>query len=298
MGGTPTARRRRLIVNADDYGLTEATSRAILQAHHRGIVTSTSVLALAPGFASSVDWLRDEPALGIGAHLAAVGEDPPLLTAREIPTLVDRRGRLPISWRQLLPRCAAGRVDPDDLRREFDAQLDALEAERLPLDHVDTHQNVHLWPMIGDVVLDAAGARGIRAVRVTRSRATSVVGVTVRRLATRFEHRLDGAGWVYPAASTGLDEAGHLDVSGMIDAVFRLAAQLDADPTGPSTPRGAGVAELASHPGAHADPDRHRYTWDYSWGGELDALCDPAVRRAVDELGFELCRFADLEGVR
>lgn len=284
-------------MNADDYGLTEATSSAILRAHREGIVTSTSVLTLAPGFVSTVGWLRDEPELGIGAHLAAVGEDPPLLTAREIPTLVDRRGRLPLSWRQLLPRCAAGRIDPDDLRREFAAQLDALESERLPLDHVDTHQNVHLWPMIGEVVLAVAGARGIRAVRVTRSAATSVVGVTVRRLATRFEGRLDGAGWTYPAASTGLDEAGHLDVSGMIDAVFRLAARLDAGPTGSAAPAGTGFAELATHPGAHVDPDRHRYEWDYEWGGELEALCDPAVRRAVDELGFERCRFSDLVAV-
>ncbi|HEX7094516.1 MAG TPA: ChbG/HpnK family deacetylase, partial [Acidimicrobiales bacterium] len=86
--------RRLLIVNADDYGLTAAVSAGILRAHRNGIVTSTSVLALAPGFRQSAAWLLDEPSLGVGAHLALVGEDPPLLSAREIPTLVDRRGRL------------------------------------------------------------------------------------------------------------------------------------------------------------------------------------------------------------
>ena len=64
----------------------------------------------------------------MGVHLAAVGEDPPLLSAREVPTLVDRRGRLARSWRAFLPRAAAGRVDPDDLRREFGAQIAAVRA--------------------------------------------------------------------------------------------------------------------------------------------------------------------------
>lgn len=289
MDRTDAVSRRRLIVNADDYGLTRGTSEAILRAHREGVVTSTSVLALAPAAPSTLPWLLDEPALGVGAHLAAVGEDPPLLSAREIPTLVDRRGRLPASWRALLPRCAAGRVDPDDLRREFRAQLDLLEGAGLRLDHVDSHQNVHLWPMIGEVVLEVAAARGIRAVRVTRSSAGSPVGLTVRRLAVRFERRLEQAGWRYPEVSTGLDEAGRLDTPGMIQAVFGLAARLDAIPGNHPV-----HAELATHPGAHTDPDRHRYRWGYRWGDELDALCSRAVRAAIDELGFERCRFADL----
>src|SRR4051812_5129885 len=82
---------RLLIVNADDYGLTPGVSRAIVDGHRDGIVTSTSVIALGPAFAATRPWLDEVPALGTGAHLAAVGEDPPLLSAREIPTLVDRR---------------------------------------------------------------------------------------------------------------------------------------------------------------------------------------------------------------
>jgi chitin disaccharide deacetylase len=95
-----------LIVNADDYGLTEGVSTAILRAHRDGIVTSTSVLAIAPAFDRTSGWLAEAPTLGIGAHLALVGEDPPVLTAREIPTLVDGRGRLAMSWRTFLPKAA------------------------------------------------------------------------------------------------------------------------------------------------------------------------------------------------
>lgn len=273
---------RLLIVNADDYGLTTGVAEAILAAHRDGVITSTSVLTLAPGYERSVGWLHDHPDLGTGAHLAAVGEDPPLLSAREIPTLVDRRGRLRLSWRQFLPLAAARRIDPDDLRREFTAQIDRLEADGLTIDHLDSHQNVHLWPMVRDVVLELGEARGVKVIRVTRSSAKSVVGRTVQRLAGQLEQRLDDAGWRYAAASTGLDEAGNLDTAAMVRAVDRLGAT------------GAATAELASHPGGHHDPDRHRYEWSYQWGDELDALRSPEVRAAIASHGFRLATFADL----
>jgi predicted glycoside hydrolase/deacetylase ChbG (UPF0249 family) len=273
---------RLLIVNADDYGLTPGVSRAVIDAHHGGIVTSTSVIALGPAFERTRPWLDDAPRLGVGAHLAAVGEDPPLLTAREIPTLVDRRGRLPMSWRVFLPRAAAGRIDPDDLHREFGAQLQCLVDAGLTLDHLDTHQNLHLWPMVRRVVMDLGALHGIRAIRVTRSAGRPPIGVGVRRLARLLEQACDQTGWATPEASTGLDEAGHLDETAMIQALFRLAAT------------GGRSAELATHPGTPDDPERHRYRWNYQWDDEYAALRSSAVRAAVRELGFRLGSFADL----
>ncbi|MFN0090689.1 MAG: ChbG/HpnK family deacetylase [Acidimicrobiales bacterium] len=269
-----------LIVNADDYGLTPAVSQGILDAHRRGVVTSTSALALAPGFARCARWLDDHPELGVGVHLAAVGEDPPLLTAAEIPTLVDRRGRLAASWRQFLPRAAAGRIDPADLRREFAAQLAAVRAARPAPTHLDTHQHLHLWPLVGRVVLELASAEGVPAVRVTRSAARSPVGAGVRRLARRLEHAAAGAARQSPARFAGLDEAGRLDEAALVAALEALA--------------GAESAEIGCHPGAGDDPDRARYRWGYSWEAELAALCSPGVRRRVDQLGFRLGTFAAL----
>jgi chitin disaccharide deacetylase len=271
-----------LIVNADDYGLTTAVSQGILHAHRQGVVTSTSVLALAPGFRPSAPWLRDEERLGIGAHLAAVGEDPPLLSAREIPTLVDRRGRLPISWRRLLPRLLARRVDPADIAREFAAQLGAIRSEGLTVDHLDTHQHVHLWPGVREVVLDLAVRAGVPAVRVTRSNERSLVGSTVRRFAKKLEAEARVDGLAFPGDAAGLDEAGRLDTATAVTALDRLAASAQA------------CVELSAHPGAHDDPDRDRYRWNYRWGAELDALCAPEVRATIDRHAFRLGTYADI----
>ncbi len=272
---------RLLIVNADDYGLTQGVSRGILAAHAEGIVTSTSVLAVAPAFAPTVGWLLDVPSLGVGAHLAAVGEDPPLLSAAEIPTLVDRRGHLATSWRQFLPRAAAGRIDPDDLAREFEAQADAVAGAGARLGHLDTHQHLHLWPMVRKVVLGMAERRGL-AVRVTRSAARSPVGVVVRRLTKGLERDARAKGLRFPGDAAGLDEAGALDRLTLVTTVGRLAA-------GAAT-----SAEVGSHPGGPDDPERGRYRWNYRWEDELAALTSPEARRAVTEGGFTLGTYADL----
>lgn len=274
--------RALLIVNADDYGLTEGVAEGILDAHRHGVVTSTSVLALSPAFATTVRWLSDVPTLGTGAHLAAVGEDPPLLSAREVPTLVDRRGRLWSSWRVFLPRAAAGRIDPGDLRREFAAQLDAVSSAGVEIDHLDTHQNLHLWPLVADVVLDLGEEREVKVVRVTRSVEKGPIGLMVQRLASRLESELDRRGWSYARASTGLDEAGHLALPDMVAALGRLA--------GTKAP----TAELATHPGRPDDAARARYRWSYQWDEEYAALRSATVRAAVEELGFRLGRFSDL----
>ncbi len=272
---------RLLIVNADDYGLTTGVSRGILQAHRDGIVTSTSVLTLAPGFAATAGWLGDVGSLGVGVHLAAVGEDPPLLSAAEIPTLVDKGGHLASSWRQFLPRAAAGRIDADDLAREFAAQADAVAGAGLPIGHLDTHQHLHLWPLVRGVVLDLAERLGA-GVRVTRSAARSPVGVVVRRLARTLEVDARARGLRFPESAVGLDEAGALDRATLVGALARFAAA------------GAPSVEVGSHPGGEDDPERHRYRWDYRWEEELAALTSPEAHRAVEEGGFTLGTYADL----
>ena len=100
-----------LIVNADDFGLTPGVCQAILRAGACGIVTSTSALANGPALSGAVGALRDS-GLGVGAHLALVGHQGPVLGAREVPSLVNHRGQLASGWKPFLSRCALGRIDP------------------------------------------------------------------------------------------------------------------------------------------------------------------------------------------
>jgi len=272
---------RLLIVNADDFGLTPGVCNGILRGHRDGIISSTTALAVGPAFASHAPALVDS-GLPTGAHLAVVGEDPPVLAAREIPTLVDEHGRFPLSWRTFVRRAALGRIDREDLRREFRAQIEVLRAAGVQPTHIDAHQNVHLWPSVADVVIEVARDEGIPALRLTRSHVWTPTSLGVRTLSASLERRARGAGMAVPAASTGLDEAGHLTRTRLLTAVAELAAT------------GAPSAELATHPGEADDPERARYDWDYTWPDELAALCAPETRDAVARAGFELGSFADL----
>jgi predicted glycoside hydrolase/deacetylase ChbG (UPF0249 family) len=278
-----------LIVNGDDFGLTPGVTHGIADAFRAGVLRSTSMLAVAPAFdlAASVAASGNVAGLGIGAHLALVGEDPPLLSAREVPSLVGRRGDFPASWRQFLARASARRVDPADVRRELNAQLDRLAAAGIHPTHLDTHQHLHLWPLVRGVVLDLAVERGIGAVRVPGSAAGGAVGRVVRHRAVRLRQAAAAAGLATPDRFAGLDEGGGLDGARLCEVVSRLGEGLAA----------AGAAELGCHPGRAVDPERRRYRWGYAWPEELDALRSPLVRRAIDGAGLRLGSFAELGAV-
>ena len=267
-----------LVVNADDFGLTPGVCQGILRAGEEGVVTSTSALVVAPAFAQFAPALRDS-GLGVGCHVALVGEDPLLLGPSEVPTLVDAAGRPPLRWREFLQRWLLCRIDPDDVRREAAAQLAACRSAGLEVDHLDSHQHVHLLPSVGAALVDLCAAEGVAAVRRPDAE-HGLQAVGVRRLASRFARRAARAGVRTTDGFAGLDGAGHLGVSGMVAAVTALA--------------GAASAELGVHPGADPDPDRARYEWGYDWSGELSALCDPGLRDAVERSGFRLGTFADL----
>jgi predicted glycoside hydrolase/deacetylase ChbG (UPF0249 family) len=240
------------------------------------------VLGIGRAFPQAARWLGDVAELGVGVHLAAVGEEPPLLSAREIPTLLDRRGSFPRSWRGFVRQAAAGRVDPDDLRREFAAQVERVRQVGVPLTHLDAHQHLHLWPAVGEVVVGLARRFGIGAVRVPRLRAPTVTGLGVTILARRLAGRARRAGLGFPGDAVGIEVAGSLDTARMERVLRRLGAGT------------AGTVELTVHPGEAHDPDRQCYRWGYRWGDELEALTSSSVRRAVADCGFTLATYRAL----
>ena len=264
---------RVLVVTADDFGLTAATSRAIIDAHERGIVTAVSVLGNGPATDATLPLLADHPALEVGVHVALVGEDPPLSPASSIPTLVDRSGRLRTSWRRFVVDLAVGRIDPADVRRELDAQVEVVATGQRPIRHLNMHQHLQLWPLLGTVCLDAAHAHGIGYVRTPGSASLAPRGLAIRGLTERLRRGCAERAVATTESFAGLDEAGRWDVASLVAAIHR----------------GAGASrEINVHPGSVADPDRERYRWGYRWGQELAALRDPAVREAVGEAGYRL----------
>ncbi len=280
MTGHAHEQRKKLIVNADDYALTDGISRGILRAARQGVVTSTSVLALGPSFEQAAQWLADTAGIGVGVHCALVGEDPPLLPAFEIPTLVDRRGHFPRTWRTFAARAALGRVDSGDVARELTAQIQSVAAIGHPISHLDAHQHLQLIPLIGQTIVALAKRFRVPAIRVPDVSPVNRLWVPIGVLGSRLRRRATRHGLLVPDCSIGIDVAGTLESSRLRATLERLART-----HGP-------IVELTVHPGERHDPQRVRYQWGYRWPEELSALTDPSIRRTVDRLGFELATYS------
>ena len=246
---------RRLIVNADDFGLTRGVSAGILAAHRHGIVTSTTVLVTADADREDVAAARDS-GLGVGLHVnLTLGA--PLTTGR---SLVDGAGRFVRDARR-----AAARAQAADVRAEVEAQAERFQRLfRRPPSHLDTHHHVGLHPPVREVVLDIARA----------------LGVPVRSQDAAARARARGAGLVTPDHFFG--ESGP-------DAYWSLArtlAHLRSLPTG--------VSEFMTHPGWFDDALGYsRYGRQREV--EMIGLGTPAARAAVAALGITLSTFAHLQ---
>ena len=77
---------RKLIVNADDFGFSEAVNHGILKAMEDGIVTSTSIMANMPGFAHAAALYHEHPDMAVGVHLNLTCYRPLLSTHKTLVT--------------------------------------------------------------------------------------------------------------------------------------------------------------------------------------------------------------------
>ena len=155
----------RLILNADDFGLTAGVNRAIIELHRAGLLTSTTLMAKAAATTEAVELARATPSLGVGCHVVLMDGEPEL-SALEIPTLVDSRtSRFYPTLGTFLKQLLTRRIRPAAIEAEAAAQIAFLQRCGLRLTHIDTHKHTHMFPAVLRPVLRAAKAAGIHAVR-------------------------------------------------------------------------------------------------------------------------------------
>lgn len=275
----------RLIVHADDFGISAGVNAGIVQAHRHGILTSASLMVSGAAFDGAVSLLRENPGLDAGVHLTLVGERP-LLDPGRIPSLVDAGGRLPGAAPSFMRRYLAGRIDIEDVRRELDAQIGRARECVPAVSHLDSHQHLHMLPAVWKITMQLARRHGIRAVR--RPREALRASMLLRPAGyPRLAQQLVLNAFCAAAGRGSLREPDHFFGfyhGGRLgrDNLLVLLRSLPAD----------GYCELMCHPGSDATDAAH--DWGYRWRDERDALTDEAVRRTVSERGIQLVSYADL----
>lgn len=284
---------RRLIVNADDFGFTSGVNRAIAEAHSRGVVTSSTLMANGPAFAEAVQLAKSLPKLSIGCHVVLI-DGRPILEAQRLPSFTDgtdfRDGLMTFAGRAI-----AGRIDADEVAAEAGAQIRKIQAAGIAVSHIDTHKHTHLFPTILRPLLRAAASCGVRAIRnpfgprlpLRSSQLLTRPGLWRRyaelrvlgRFAGKFRDAVDREGFLTPNGTLGIVVTGVLD-----ETLFHAIAL--------SIPQG--TWEFVCHPG-YNDPDLQRAETRLraSRETELHVLTLPAAREVLSQEGIELISYRD-----
>jgi predicted glycoside hydrolase/deacetylase ChbG (UPF0249 family) len=248
----------RLILNADDFGLTPGINRAIGELHAAGVLTSATLMANGPAFDDAVAVARAHPTLGVGCHIVLT-DGVPLAPLEHIPGLLGPDGKtLRPSLTDFIQALLRGKIKPAEIELESLFQIRKLQAAGITITHLDTHKHTHLFPVVTRQLLALAESNHIHAIRNPFEPSWSLAldhGSRARRLAIRLIGRLRPRfaaslplhhGRVHTTDGTvAISATGHLDA-------VTLAQVLRALPP-------TGTYELCCHPG-YNDRDLDRVT--------------------------------------
>jgi hopanoid biosynthesis associated protein HpnK len=284
---------RRLIVNADDFGLTSGVNRAIIEGNRSGIVTSATLMANANATESAIDLAQALGSLKTGCHVVLIDGVP---LTENLPSLAGNSQRFRSSLKQFAVAAIRKQIAVDEIQREVEAQIRKLQSQGINLTHLDSHKHTHMFPHILRPMVRAAKACSIRAIRnpfepircwpagmMFRSpglwlRSAGVM--TFQMFAAEFRRVLKEEG------ITSTDGTVGIAVTGLLNRQ-RLMQILEALPEG--------TWELVCHPG-YSDFDLKaagtRLT--QSREIELSALTAAETKNALADRHIELISYADL----
>jgi len=284
---------RRLIVNADDFGLTSGVNRAIVEGNRSGIVTSATLMANARASDAAIDLAKMQPSLKTGCHVVLIDGVP---LAENLPSLTNGSPHFRTSLKQFAIAAVRKQIDAEEIHREVEAQIRKIQSRGITLTHVDSHKHTHMFPHVLRPLLRAAKACGIRAVRNPfEPRHSWPAGMVLRTpglwlrsagvmafglFAAEFRRALNEEGMVSTDGTVGIA------VTGMLDQQ-KLLRILEALPEG--------TWELVCHPGySDADLQAAGTRLTQSREIELSALTSEEIRKALGRHQIELISYADL----
>ncbi len=280
------ARKKKLIVTADDFGKTSAVNEAVIAAHDRGILTSTSLMVTGEACAEAVELAKHRPRLAVGLHLVLICGRA-ALPAADVPHLVDKHGNFSNDTFAAGVKYYFSAAARRELRREIFAQFEAFAATGLPFSHVDGHLHMHMHPTAFAVLVEAAHEYGVKHIRLPREglldtlrlRRTDIgrklLWWSVFGLLSKYAARLmrDG-GFRTPERVYGLLESGAMTEDYWLGLLPRLRSETN---------------EIYCHP-----ETGHRTTDNPFGERELAALLSDKIRQALAEHDFDLSTYADL----
>ncbi len=271
---------KQLVVNADDFGYTRGVNRGIVAAQRDGIVTATTLMAVASAFADAAALAQANPSLDIGMHAVLTGPGAPLTGAREL-RLAD--GCFPRSYPAAIALLAT--CPPAVIVAELCAQAEKIIAAGIRPTHLDCHKHLHCLPFLWEHFVTVA-----RRYRIPFIRRPGDTVITAQRYPAamvlvdcgmRLGAELGMARAPHPALRhfAGQRAVGRLGEAGLLAIIAALPD---------------GTTELMVHPGDCDDDLRRSSRLTDSREREQQVLRSPRVRAALAEHGVQLTTFRAL----
>jgi chitin disaccharide deacetylase len=280
----------RLVLNADDLGLTAPMSELVVALRAEGLVTDTSMLTCGEAFDGAARGLLSHGITATGLHLCVVGGEAPVSLPADVPSLV-RRGRFRSGWPSVAAATAAGRIRVRDVEHEWEAQVVRALDAGLRVTHLDSHQHLHLLPTLLPIAIRIARRFNVSYIRApgterTAKWASSGLGATGKaRILSAFGDRarrmIHTVGLPVPPVVIGLADAGRMT----FDRWTRLLSSLPD-----------GTYEAVLHPGTGDGGTASRYRWGYRWDEEAQVLRGAELRSLLARSSVRTVSFADLSG--
>ena len=276
---------KELIINADDFGLSSGANRGVIRAWQQGILTSTSLMVGGIAFKEAVALARENPGLQVGLHLTLV-QGRAVLEPQGFPALSDASGDFgndPVlaGMRYFFLKPLKRR-----LSQEIEAQIARCLDAGIDLSHVDGHLNIHMHPVVFDILCELMPKYGIKSFRLSRESLAANLAVDRKRLAgkcadsfifaslaKRCRSRLDRLGIRYAAEVKGLLNSGRMTEEYLLQSLDSVAD---------------GLTEIYFHPGCRPCTELDRWMPDYRHDEELAALTSAQVAEKLALLGIRL----------
>ncbi|PSB29444.1 hopanoid biosynthesis-associated protein HpnK [Stenomitos frigidus] len=290
--GHPSS-RRQLIVNGDDFGFSSGVNQAIIAAHERGVLTSTSLMVTGDAFEEAVALAKAHSTLAVGLHLVlACGRS--VLSPTQIPHLVDTQGSFSNQPEKAGLYYHFNAAARRELPLEIRAQLEKFRQTGLPLSHVDGHVHVHVQPVVLHHLVRLAKEFNIRFMRLPFEEASIAIQadrsewITKRLLSfvyaglRRYGKRVLRSQGIHSVDRVyGLLHSGRMTEAYLLKLIPLIQANL---------------VEIYSHPATRVagEPDNGIGLGQ----AERDALISDRVRIAIQHQGFELTNYCHLGVVR
>jgi predicted glycoside hydrolase/deacetylase ChbG (UPF0249 family) len=285
-------RNRYVVINADDFGLSDAINEGILSAHEKGCLTSASLMANGPVFEKAVEIAMGSPDLGVGVHVNFI-RGKPISKLKSVDRLVDERGLFPGTVSSVMRRLTRDPIALDQAESECSAQVERLIKAGIVPTHMDSEKHLHMYPPLFRRLINVARCHGIKWIRIVEENgrlwslnATAKQmgkALLLRYFARKCRRKANEAGLLCADFFYGVLHAGHMGKDVYQEIIGK---------TGP------GVTEIVSHPGfddnGRISPDFGPYFISEKRQYELDALLDGSLTHELRIQQITLTNFEKL----